>query len=113
MATAFQPLSAGDKDQVVTLYKPSTVADEFGQHTEFFSVRNQAAKVEPLQGREFFAAAAAQSPASMRISIDWHPDVTGAWRVDWAGRHFQLVGEPIDLAARHRVLELMVQEVPK
>ena len=62
----------------MTLQQPAIVTDEFGQHTEWAVVADVAAKYKPLRGREFFAAAATQSPASGTFEIYWRPDVRGS-----------------------------------
>ena len=109
----FTPLSAGSKDQIVALLAPSLIADAFGQHTIWVVIANVAAMCEPLRGREFFSSGAMQSPASLRVSCDWRPDVLASWRVNWLGQHYDVVAAPIDVDARHRTLELMCSEVAK
>lgn len=105
-------MNAGQMDQVVTLSRPTNVTDAFGQHTEWVTVTKVWAKCTPLRGREFFAAAATQSPASMRAEIYWIPDVQASWRLNWLGKAFDLVAAPIDVNARHEVLELMCVSAP-
>lgn len=105
-------LQPGEMDQVVTLKRPTIVKDKFGQHTQWLVVANVAAKVEPLRGREFFAAGQTQNPASLRVVIYWRIDVQPAWRVQWMGRDYEVLGEPIDVDARHDVLEIMCKGVP-
>jgi SPP1 family predicted phage head-tail adaptor len=102
----FTPLAAGDMDQVVSLRKPATTRDEFGQlQTEL--VADVAAKVEPLRGAALFAANATQNPASMRVAIWWRGDVRASWTLVWMGRTYEIVADPIDVEARHHQLELM------
>lgn len=105
-------LQPGAMDQVVSLKRPTVVKDKFGQHTDWPLVANVAARVTPLRGREFFAAGATQNPASLRVEIYWRIDVNAAWRVGWMGKDYEITGEPIDVDARHDVLEIMCKGVP-
>ena len=107
------PLYPGQMTEIVTLHQPTTIADAYGQHAGFADVAQAAAKVEPLWGREFFAAAAMQSPASLRVSIYWRGDVRASWRLTWLGTVYEVITAPIDVDARHEHLELMCQEVAK
>lgn len=97
----------GAMDQIVTLRAPQTTVDKFGQHTVYAVVADVAARVKPLQGREFFAAGSMQSPASMEVEIYYRPDVQPNWRLSWMGQLFNLVAAPIDANARHETLLLM------
>ena len=106
-------LGAGDKDQIVTLLAPTLVTDSFGQRTAYAISFGCAAKVEPLAGREFFAAGTTESPASVRVLIEYRVEPAANWRLDWNGGHYELVAAPMDLDARHRTLELMCREVAK
>lgn len=101
----------GELDQVVALLKLSTTPDAYGQRETWVPWTSVAAKCEPLAGRDFFAAGAAQNPASLRVSIHWMPGVPSDLRLVWMGVTFQLVAAPIDINGRHAILDLMCKEV--
>jgi len=109
---AAQPLSPGDMTEVVALFRPTLVEDEFGQHPGWAIAGSTWAKVEPLRGRDFFAAGATQNVASLRVSMYWRPGILGTWRLGWMGVLYELVADPIDVDARHQALELMCAGVP-
>ena len=100
--------SAGDLDQRITLQQRSTALDALGQATEsWVDVATVWASAQPLRGREFFAAGAMQSEASVRFRIRHRAGVTGAMRVLWRGVAHALVAEPIDVDGGRHTLELM------
>lgn len=108
---AYTPLTAGEMDQVLTLFAPTLVKDEFGQHTEYAEVTRVAAKVKPLTGTAFFSAGAMQTPASLMASIYYRRDVLGSWRLTWMGKWYELVADPIDVEAAHQRLDMMCKGV--
>lgn len=101
-------IDAGLMTHRVTLQSPSASVDVLGQRVETWTdVATVWAQVQPLRGREFFAAGAINSEASVKIRI-WHrSDVTGAMRVLWRGVPHAIVAPPIDVEGARRALELM------
>lgn len=101
------PFNPGRMTDVVQLLAPTTGEDPFGQHPGWAMQFACAAQVEPLRGREFFAAGASQSVASLRVTVHYRPEIKGTWRLRWMGALFELVADPIDPEATHERLELM------
>lgn len=100
-------LRRGDKRHRITLMSPSTAVDALGQATEVWTdVATVWAAAEPIRGREFFAAAQAQSQVQTRFRIDWRPDVLESWRVRW-GLHVYELASVIDTLGERVQLELM------
>lgn len=92
----------------VTLQAPGVTQDALGARVESWAdVATVWAQVTPLRSREWFAAAAAQSSVEMRVRIWWRDDIVHGMRLLWRGKPFDIVGEPIDVQAQRRVLELM------
>jgi len=64
-------------------------------------------KVEPLQGREYFAAQQMQAVTNHRVTIRYRAGVLATWRVVWRGQPLEIVGDPIEVAGGREWLELM------
>lgn len=64
------------------------------------------ASVEPLQGREFFAAQALQSQTTVRIRMRYRPGVTSQMRVLFDGRIYD-IESVIEPQSRRHALQLM------
>jgi SPP1 family predicted phage head-tail adaptor len=73
------------------------------------------AQVEPLAGREFFAAQQVQTAVSHRITLRYRAGITPKDRVAWldpatrAWRYFD-INAVLDRDEKHRQLDLMVTE---
>lgn len=104
-------LEAGRLDKRVTLQAHGITQDANGTPVEGWSdVATVWAAVEPLSGREFFAAAQVQAEQMQRITIRYRTGVTTAMRVTWAGRVFDITAV-IDWRERHEALQLMCREL--
>ncbi|SFT04108.1 phage head closure protein [Marininema halotolerans] len=68
------------------------------------------AGVEPIRGREYFAAAAVQSETMIRVRIRYRSGVNAGFRVHYDDRVLDVVGV-IDPYDKHQELELMCKEV--
>lgn len=100
-------LTAGTLDQRITLQSPSASVDSLGQRVESWAnVATVWAAALPLRGREFFAAGAMQSEASVRFRLRYRADVTPAMRVIWRGAPHAIVAPPIDVDGGRHTLEL-------
>lgn len=66
------------------------------------------AAVEPLQGREFFAAASIQSETTTRIRMRYRPGIDTAMRILFDGSIYNITSI-IEPQKRRRELQLMCQ----
>ncbi|MEQ7870744.1 phage head closure protein [Chromohalobacter salexigens] len=109
-------MRAGRLRQRVTLMRPVEGAkDQYGQPTSTFeAVDTVWASVEPIRGREFFAAQQVNSETTTRIRIRYRREYAGVdvneWRIEYEGRTYEIDGPPIDTDARHTQLEFMCHE---
>lgn len=104
---SYQP-NAGAMDQRITLREPSTAEDALGQRIPGWTdVCTVWAQVQPFRGREFLAAHAAQSSASVRFRLRYRAGVTSAMQVVWGGVAHAIVGQPVDVDGGKHTLELM------
>jgi SPP1 family predicted phage head-tail adaptor len=91
----------------VTLQQRVAGVDALGQAVETWATLAEVwAAVEPLRGRELFAAAQAQAPTTVRITVRYLAGLTAAARVLWEGKAHD-VEAVIDVEGAHEKLELM------
>jgi len=92
----------------VTLQRRSATPGALGQaSTTWTDVATVWAAVEPLRGRDWFAAGQRQASADVRITVRHRADVTADMRVLWRGVPHDLSAPPIDVRGEGRYLELM------
>jgi SPP1 family predicted phage head-tail adaptor len=77
----------------------------------FVSFATVFANVVPIQGREFFAAAATQAEVTARIQIRYRTDITAGDRVVALGKTWAIQAV-IDVDGRQKLLDLMCAEGP-
>jgi SPP1 family predicted phage head-tail adaptor len=91
----------------MTLQQRADTVDALGQGVETWTdVATVWASAQPLRGREFFAAGAMRSEASVRFRIRYRAGVTGAMRVLWRSAAHALVAEPIDVDGGRHTIEM-------
>lgn len=94
----------------ITLQELVTGQDEAGQPVqEWQDVATVWAAVEPLRGREYWAAAQVQSEVTTRIRIRYRSGIRPDMRVLYGGRVFNVTAV-IDPEERHVELQLMCRE---
>lgn len=71
------------------------------------------AKAMPLRGREFFAAAQAQSEITTRFRIRWRTGIVPSMRIFWQGQYYEIKGFPIDVNGDREWLDLMCKAGPQ
>lgn len=101
-------LESGILTQRITLRTASMAEDALGQRVAGWSdVCTVWAQSQPLRGREFLAASASQSEATVRFRLRYRAGVTSAMQVVWGGVAYAIVGQPIDVDGGKHTLELM------
>ena len=104
-------MKAGDLDQRVTVERFTATYDELGQPIESWAPLFTCwAAVEPLTGREFIAAQAAQSEVTARIRMRFRPWMTAEDRVIHNGTTYNIVSL-VDVRSENRELVLMCKAV--
>ena len=100
-------MRAGQLDQRVTLETRTTEPGGWGEPVETWTpVATVWAVVEPLAGREYMAAQAAQSEIVARIRIRYRPGITSQDRVIHEGTTYN-IKSVIDIRSGRRELVLM------
>ena len=101
-------MKAGDLDQRVTVERQQGGFDELGQPLpdNWAPLFTCWAAVEPLVGREYLAAQAAQSEVTARVTMRYRTGITAQDRVIHNGTTYNIVSV-IDVRSGHRELVLM------
>ena len=108
-------MHAGDLSSAIVLKRKSvTRAALTGNETvTYVTVATVSAKAEPLRGREFMAARQEMSDIEVRFTLYYRTDVAADWRIEWRGKDYEIVGDPIDVGARKQWLEIMARTTQK
>lgn len=100
-------LAAGKFNERVTLQSKVAARTGIGEEVVTWAdVATVWAHVEPIRGREFFAAAQLQDATDHRVTIRYRTGVTRDQRVVWRSQPLDIVSV-IDVNARRENLELM------
>ena len=95
----------------VTIQEKAAVTDSFGEEINDWSdVCTVWAAVEPLKGREFFAAQKENAETTVRITIRYRFGITADMRVLYCNNVYE-INAIIDLEERHVELQLMCREL--
>ncbi|MEY5101246.1 MAG: hypothetical protein RJA36_3965 [Pseudomonadota bacterium] len=101
------PINAGDMRERITIQTRASGVDSLGQESATWSTHITCwASVEPLRGKEYFAAGQVQSSVDVRIRIRWREGIVPTMRVLWRGVAHDIVSV-IEPRAGQEVLELM------
>ena len=104
-------MRAGRLDQRVTLEQLVTIGDSWGGTVEAWApLMTVWAAVEPLVGREYLAAQAAQSEVTARVTMRYRTGITAQDRVIHDGKTYGIVSV-IDVRSQGRELVLMCKAV--
>ena len=103
---------AGRMDTRITLQRPETGTDAWGQPIEGWGlIASTWAAVEPLQGREYIAAQAAQSEVTYRLTTRWLSGVDASCRVLLDDGRVLGIVAVIDLRNQHRYMQFLCREL--
>lgn len=108
----YRTLEAGAMDRLGSIERATTAVDAAGQPVETWATWAASvwAAIEPLNGREFFAARQFASEVTHRIRINYRAGVSAKMRYVYGSRYFRIEAV-IDPSERHEQLHLMCTEV--
>lgn len=110
MADLFR-LDPGELDQRLSLLQPALVKDSLGQRvTTYALVTTVWARLLSMVSREAARAGAIDGGATLGFRVNWRTGIDRTWRVQWRGRQYELVAEPIDVKGARVALDLMCTE---
>ncbi|HRP23615.1 phage head closure protein [Thauera sp.] len=103
---------AGRMDTRVTVQRPETTRDEFGGVVEGWAlIASTWAAVEPLTGRELFAAQATQTETTYRLTVRYMAGVDASCRVLLDDGRVLGITAVIDLRNQHRYVQFLCREL--
>ena len=102
---------AGRLNKRITLQSATTARDGHGQPVETWAaVATVWAAIEPIRGREYFAAQQFSAETTHRVTIRYRSGVSPQWRVVFGSRTFRIESVINPLEKNERI-ELMCVEV--
>ena len=102
---------AGRLNKRVTLQSASSARDGHGQPIGTWSdVATVWAAIEPIRGREYFAAQQVSAETTHRVTIRYRSGVSPQWRVAFGSRTFR-IESVINPLERNERIELMCVEM--
>lgn len=103
---------AARMDTRITVERPQTGTDAWGQPIEGWAlIASTWAAVEPLTGRELFAAQAAQSETTYRVTVRYMAGVDASCRVLLDDGRVLGIVAVIDLRNQHRFIQFLCREL--
>ena len=104
-------IKAGKYNKAISLQKQVSEVSDYGAPiTNWKTVANVRAAVEPLQGREFFANASVNNENIIRVRIRYGVNVDNTMRVKYGKRSLEITSI-IDSKESHRELQLICKEL--
>lgn len=101
-------MNAKSLNQKVTIQQKSVTRAANGEEiVSWVTFATLWARVEPIRGREFFAAAQMQGAVDYRVTLRYTPTITRDMRVLWGSIVMDISAEPINVSAANRWTELM------
>lgn len=103
-------LGAGAFDQRIVIESDTPSRNAIGEEVSSWGTFATVwARVEPIRGNEFFAAAQMQDATDHRVTIRYRSDITRDMRIVWRGLNLDIVSI-IDVGGKKENLELMCIE---
>ena len=97
---------AGQLRFQVTIQQP-TITQSYGEPTETWTTfAISMADIQPISGREYFAAKQVISEQMFRITTRYIAGITTKMRVSYGGNYYD-IQDVIDVNFRHREIQLM------
>ncbi|TGE31326.1 phage head closure protein [Desulfosporosinus sp. Sb-LF] len=105
-------MQAGQLRHKLDIETELNIRDTYGQTTHEWVVflHGLWAAIEPLTGREYYAAQQVNAEISHRIKIRYKGGIKPKMRVKYGDRYFNILAV-LDITERHREIHLMCTEV--
>jgi SPP1 family predicted phage head-tail adaptor len=96
----------------ITIKQRQSIRNSYGESTEsWVDVVTLWAAKEPLLGREYFAAEAAQSKVEVKFRTRYTPGVESSMRIQHGADQYEILGPPVDVQGLKRELLLYAKKV--
>jgi SPP1 family predicted phage head-tail adaptor len=104
-------MNPGELRHKITIQKLVNIQDTFGQPVEQWpDVVTVWASVNPIIGREFFAAQQVNSEVTHKIKMRYRSDITSDMRIKLGNRIFDIISPPINPGEKKIELQIMCKE---
>lgn len=108
-------IDAGKMRHRITIQKFDGELDGYGDPLDaddahWVDVANTWAAIDPVSGREFYAAEQSQSEVTHKVRLRYRPGLTTAMRISQGKRRFKIISI-IDWEERHESLMMMCKEL--
>lgn len=101
-------MNIGKLDCRVTIQQKSSSLNALGEEVAVWTdLATVWAQVNPLRGKEFFAARETQSSAEVRFYMRFRSDITELMRLVWGGVNHDIVAKPMNVNGQSVLLEIM------
>lgn len=105
-------MNPGELNKRVTFQRSDTGQDGFGQPVEIWiDVVTVWASVNPIVGREFFAAETISSELTHKVKIRYRSGITPDMRIKFSERIFEIKAPPINYKENNTELQIMCKEL--
>lgn len=105
-------MNPGQLNKRITIQQESATQNSFGEPTGTWSdIATVWASINPIVGKEYFAAETVKSEVSHKIKIRYKAGITPDMRVKFGSRYFQIIGPPINFKEQNVELQLMCKEL--
>lgn len=105
-------MNAGELRHRVTFQKLVKTQDSFGQPIEQWDdVVPVWVSIEPLVGKQYFAAETVNSEVTHKIKMRYRKGITPDMRCVFKTRIFEIISPPINFKERNVELQIMCKEV--
>lgn len=94
------------KNEITLKRRVSTKDAQGGAIVTYVPVATVAAAADPIRSREFVTLQTALAEIDVRFTLYYRSDVTAAWRVEWRGQDYEIVGQPIDVKGERIWMEI-------
>ncbi|WP_096224897.1 phage head closure protein [Geobacillus sp. FJAT-46040] len=95
----------------ITIQQKTRVQNEYGEEiADWVDVASVWASVNPISGREFFAAEAVNSEVTHKINMRYRSGITPDMRVKFKERYFQIIAV-MNLQEKNAELQLLCKEL--
>ena len=97
----------------IVIEQSARAGDAMGQAVETWTTFATVwGDIQPLRGRELFAAQAANSEITTRVTIRYLAGISPTWRLKYGSQIYQ-IEEMLNPGMRNRSLEFMCKEQPQ
>ncbi len=106
------PISAGRLNKRIELQETVATRDEYGEKPpSWLTTDHLWASIEPITGRELFAAHQVHAEVSHRIVIRNRPGLTSKMRFVFGSRVFNIATPPLNVGEGNESIEVLCVEV--